>query len=415
MNDAMKILVRPTFLIGFSLFFLLIACSKDEPFNTQIPETNKQPTSAQVAGNIFEPALVEATDQRVAQLKLPAGFSIAKFADQLGKPRMLAVSSLGNVYVTSREAGTVTLLRDTNTDGKADQKQVVANIKDVHGITIYSNKLYLVSIHNVYQADINADGTLAQPQQLISNLPDAGQHPNRTIAFGPDGFMYITVGSTCNACADSNPENATILRANPDGTGRTIFARGLRNTIGFGWHPQTKELYGFDHGIDWLGDEQQKEEFNLLKQGAFYGWPYIYGDGNYNPHPRPMGDTTYAQILAKTTLPVLSYNAHAAPLGLVFYTGSTGATSSFPAEYQNDAFATMRGSWNRTQPSGYNVVRVHFENGKPTRIDDFVTGFLVDNNQSQFGRPVGISTMPDGSLLFSDDNNGVIYRVSYKP
>lgn len=409
----MKNGIRSLVLTGVVLTALLAACSKNEVFTAQIPETNKQPTTAQVQGNVFEPALVEATDQRVAQLKLPAGFSLAKFADQLGKPRMLAVSPSGNVYVTNREAGTVTLLRDTNADGKSDQKQVVANIKGVHGITLYAGKMYLVSVKEVYRADINADGTLAQPQPLINNLPDAGQHPNRTIGFSPDGFMYLTVGSTCNACAEPNAENATILRANPDGTGRKIFASGLRNTIGFGWHPETKELYGFDHGIDWLGDEQQKEELNLIKQGAFYGWPYIYGDGNYNPHPRPMGDTTYAQILARTTLPALSYEAHAAPLGMVFYTGSPGA-GRFPTEYQNDVFATMRGSWNRTKPSGYNVVRVHFENGKPTRIDDFVTGFLVDNNQSQFGRPVGIATMPDGSLLFSDDNNGIIYRVSYK-
>lgn len=406
----MKTTIRPLLLTGIVFTALLAACSKDE-FNANVPETNKQPTTAQIEGNVFEPALVPATDARVAQLRVPAGFTIAKFADSLGKPRQLAVSAAGNVYVTDREAGTVTLLRDTNGDGKADQKQVVATIKSVHGITINNGTMYLAAIKEVFRAPINGDGTLGGLQQLINNLPDAGQHPNRTLAIGPDGLLYITVGSTCNACADPNPENATMLRANADGSNRTVFAKGLRNTIGFGWHPQTNELYGFDHGIDWLGDEQQKEELNLIKQGAFYGWPYIYGDGNYNPHPRPMGDTTYAQILAKTTLPVLSYEAHAAPLGMVFYTNTTGS-SSFPAEYVNDAFVTMRGSWNRTKPSGYNVVRVHFENGKPTRIDDFVTGFLVDNNQSQFGRPVGITTLPDGSLLFSEDNNGVIYRVS---
>lgn len=406
----MKPITRSLLLAGVAFTALLAACSKDE-FNAQVPETNKQPTSAQIQGNVFEPALVPATDQRIAQLRVPAGFTIAKFADSLGKPRQLAVSAAGNVYVTNREAGTVTLLRDANGDGKADQKQVVATIKSVHGITINGSTMYLATIKEVFRTTINADGTLGQLQQLIDNLPDAGQHPNRTLAIGPDGLLYITVGSTCNACAEPNPEHATMLRANADGTNRTIFAKGLRNTIGFGWHPQTKELYGFDHGIDWLGDEQQKEELNLIKQNAYYGWPYIYGDGNYNPHPRPMGDTTYAQILAKTTLPSLSYNAHAAPLAMVFYT-STGAANSFPTEFVNDAFVTMRGSWNRTEPSGYNVVRVHFENGKPARIDDFVTGFLVDGNQSQFGRPVGIATLPDGSLLFSEDNNGVIYRVS---
>ena len=410
----MNLLSSQTTLWGVFLAIVLVACDKDdEVFNAQVPETNKQPTTAQVQGNVFEPALVQATDERIAQLKVPAGFSVTKFADQLGKPRMVTVSESGNVYVTDREAGTVTLLRDTNGDGKSDQKQVVAAIKSVHGLTIYAGKMYLAAIREVYSATINADGTLGTPQQLINNLPDAGQHPNRTIAFGPDGMMYITVGSTCNACAEPNPENATILRANPDGTGRKVYASGLRNTIGFGWHPQTKELYGFDHGIDWLGDEQQQEELNLIKEGAFYGWPYIYADGKYNPHPRPMGDSTYAQYLSKTTLPSLLYEAHAAPLGMIFYT-SNAASSSFPVEYQNDALVTMRGSWNRTQPSGYKVIRVHFENGKPVRAEDFVTGFLVDNNQSQFGRPVGIATHPDGSILFTDDNNGVMYRVSYK-
>ncbi|GAB3967221.1 sorbosone dehydrogenase family protein [Spirosoma terrae] len=399
--------VVPAVIIGGLV--LLASCSKDEVFDSQIPETNEQSTSSQVQGNVFEPALVQATDARIAQLKAPASFTVTKFADSLGKPRMLTVGEAGAVYVTDRMAGTVTLLRDTNNDGRADQKQTVASVKDVHGLTIHTGKMYLVTIKDVYVSTINSDGTLSDPQRIINDLPDGGQHPNRTIAFGPDGYMYITVGSTCNACADSNPENATILRANADGTGRIIYANGLRNTIGFGWHPQTQELWGLDHGIDWLGDDQQEEELNLIKQGAFYGWPYIYGDGRYNPHPRPMGDTTYADILAKTTLPSLLYEPHAAPMGMIFYTGS-----QFPAEYQNDAFATMRGSWNRTKPSGYKVVRIHFENGKPVSAQDFVTGFLVNNNQAQFGRPVGITMHTDGSLLFTDDNNGVIYRVSYR-
>lgn len=399
--------VVPAVIIGGVV--LLASCSKDEVFDPQIPETNEQPTSSQVQGNVFEPALVQATDARIAQLKAPSSFTVTKFADSLGKPRMLTVGEAGAVYVTDRMAGTVTLLRDTNNDGRADQKQTVASIKDVHGLTTHAGKMYLVAIKDVYVSTINSDGTLSDPQRIINDLPDGGQHPNRTIAFGPDGYMYITVGSTCNACADSNPENATILRANADGTGRIIYANGLRNTIGFGWHPQTQELWGLDHGIDWLGDDQQEEELNLIKQGAFYGWPYIYGDGRYNPHPRPMGDTTYADILAKTTLPSLLYEPHAAPMGMIFYTGS-----QFPAEYQNDAFATMRGSWNRTKPSGYKVVRIHFENGKPVSAQDFITGFLVNNNQAQFGRPVGITMHTDGSLLFTDDNNGVIYRVSYR-
>ncbi|WP_313995716.1 PQQ-dependent sugar dehydrogenase [Xanthocytophaga flava] len=362
-----------------------------------------------VEGHVFHPVQEQATDQNVAQLKVPANFTVSKFAENLGKPRMLAVGSGGQVYFTDRDAGTVTLLRDTNSDGKSDQSQVVANKPNMHGITIYNNQMYLVTVHEVFSAAINNDGTLGTLKTLISDLPDAGQHPNRTIAFGPDGKMYITVGSTCNACAEPNAENATILQANADGSNRKIFASGLRNTIGFGWHPQTQKMYGMDHGIDWLGDREQQEEVNLLEQGKFYGWPYIYGDGKFNPQPPPE-DSTYEQYLAKTTLPLLQYEAHSAPLAMVFYTGS-----QFPSEYQTDAFVAMRGSWNRRDPVGYKVVRLHFENGQPTRFEDFLTGFLINNNTSHFGRLAGLTVHTDGSLLVSDDTNGVIYRVSYTP
>ncbi|WP_266368102.1 PQQ-dependent sugar dehydrogenase [Tellurirhabdus rosea] len=389
---------------------LIFGCDKaKDVFNEMIPETDDEPTTAQIQGYVFRPALVPATDANIQQLKAPAGFRVTKFADNLGKPRMLVTTPSGFIYVTDREAGTVTLLRDSNNDGTADAKQVVANIKQAHGLAVRENQLYIVAVKELYRASINGDGTLGQPQQLIGDLPDAGQHPNRTIAFGPDGMLYITVGSTCNSCPEPNPEHATILRANADGSNRKIFAKGLRNTIGFGWHPQTGELFGLDHGIDWLGDNEQKEEVNKIVQGADFGWPYIYGEGKYNPSDRPKGDTTYQQYRQKTTLPLLTYQAHSAPLGMVFYSGSL-----FPAEYRNDAFVTMRGSWNRSVPSGYKIVRLHFENGQPVRFDDFVTGFLIDNNRSQFGRPVGITTHPDGSLLFSDDNNGVVYRVSYQ-
>jgi glucose/arabinose dehydrogenase len=407
----MKFWIKPAFYFALVLTFVFSCQKDDDDLKEMIPETDKDLTTSQIQGYVFRPALVEATDENVKQLKVPSGFSVSKFADQLGKPRMMVVNSNGQVYVTDRDKGTVTLLKDTNGDGTADAKNVVANIKQVHGITIHNGKVYLVAVKEVYSASINADGTLGQPQMLISDLPDGGQHPNRTLAFGPDGMLYITVGSTCNACPEPNKENATILRANPDGTNRKVFAKGLRNTIGFGWHPVTKELYGMDHGIDWLGDNEQKEELNKIVQNGDYGWPYIYGEGKYNPADRPEGDTTYQQYLAKTTLPELTYQAHAAPMGMVFYTGS-----QFPQEYQNDAFVAMRGSWNRSQPSGYKVVRIHFENNqpaKPAKVDDFLSGFLVNGNKAHFARLVGLAIYTDGSLLVSDDTNGVIYRVAY--
>ncbi|RYZ44903.1 MAG: sorbosone dehydrogenase family protein, partial [Sphingobacteriales bacterium] len=348
-----------------------------------------------------------ATDDRVKQLKVPAGFAVKKFAENLGMPRILVAGTNNTVYFSDREKGTVTLLQDANTDGTAERKEIVASLPQAHGLAINGSTMYIITVKELYRATINANGTLTQPALLLNNLPDGGQHPNRTIAMGPDGWLYISIGSTCNACPEPNPLNATMVRVHPDGTGMQTFAKGLRNTIGFDWHPVTGEMWGMDHGIDWLGDTEQEEELNLLKQDANYGWPYIYGNGKYNPADRPKGDTTYQQYAAMCTNPSLGYLAHAAPMQMLFY-----EHSYYPAEYRDNAFITMRGSWNRSRPVGYNIVRVHFENGKPVRFEDFLTGFLVNGNQAHFGRLVGLTVDSDGALLFSDDTNGVIYRIS---
>jgi len=387
---------------------LAYSCTKHDDFwESIIPETKEEPTSSEIKGYVFRPALAPASDANIQQLKVPQGFTVNKFADGLGKPRILAISSTGNVYTSDREAGLVMMLKDTNADGVADSKTTVATIKQAHGLAIHQSKLYIAAVKEVYIADMNADGTLSAPRMIISDLPDGGQHPNRTLAVGPDNLLYISVGSTCNSCPEPNKLNATMVRSNLDGSNKKVFSKGLRNTIGFDWHPETAELWGLDHGIDWLGDEEQQEEVNLIKQDLNYGWPYIYGPGKYNPSDRPQGDTTYSQYSQLTTFPTLTYQAHAAPMQMAFYTGSR-----FPADYKNDAFVAMRGSWNRSVPAGYKVVCLHFENGKPVRFDDFLTGFLINNNKSHFARLVGVAVHPDGSILVSDDTNGVLYRVT---
>lgn len=366
-------------------------------------------TPFHMTGNIYLPNKLPATPARVAALKVPAGFTITTFAEGLDMPRMLAVAPNGDLYVSNRVKGTITLLRDANQDGKAEVVRQVAQKPHLHGLALKDGKLYLSAIREVYVADVLPDGGLGEPRILYNNLPDAGQHANRTLRFGPDGQLYLSVGSTCNACDEDNPENATLLQLKTDGSGRSVYATGLRNTIGFDWHPATGQLFGMDHGIDWLGDEAQMEELNHIKQGANYGWPSIMADGKHYPANKPKTGETYAQFDAKAVRPLLVYKAHSAPLGLVFNRGA-----QFPAAYKNDAFVAMHGSWNRTQPSGYKVVRVHFDaQGQPEKFEDFITGFLVENDKSEFGRPCGLVQANDGSLLLSDDDNGVIYRVAY--
>lgn len=198
------------------------------------------------------------------------------------------------------------------------------------------------------------------------------------------------------------------MRTNPDGTNRTLFARGLRNTIGFDWHPETKELFGMDHGIDWLGDNEQKEELNHIFEGADYGWPYIYADGKYNKADKPKG-MTWKEYAEKATEPVMLFTPHSAPMSLKFYQGNM-----FPKDYKNSAFITFRGSWNRKPASGYKIMKVDFEHGMPVHTEDFVTGFLTDDGNSSFARLVGLAELPDGSILIADDENGIIYRITYE-
>jgi len=373
--------------------YLLLGQSKDSIISE----------AAQV--HVFKPQKVAATPKAIKSLKLPAGFKINVFASNLGKPRMMVVHN-NQVYV-SRRSGEITMLTDTNNDGKADTQKTVITKKGVHGLAIHEDTLYIITVNDVFKGLIHKDGTIGDLKTIITNLPDGGQHPNRTLAIGPDGKLYISIGSDCNACAETREESATLLQFDTNGKNKKIFAKGLRNTIGFDWEPKTQKLYGMDHGIDWLGDDIQKEELNLIEEGNDYGWPYIYGKGNYNKADQPK-NMTYKEYSRKSTHPVMEFTAHSAPMNLLFYKGTM-----FPKEYQNAAFITFHGSWNRKDPKGYKVMHLRFNEGTPVKATDFITAFLSTDGRSFFGRPVGLAELPDGSLLLSDDSNGVIYRITY--
>jgi Raf kinase inhibitor-like YbhB/YbcL family protein len=377
-------------------------------------------TQFEVQGHVYEPQAIPPTDERVAQLSLPAGFHIHRFAEGLENPRMIAVASDGSVYVTQRRPGSLVMLRDLDGDGIVDVQRTVLRLKQLHGIEIHDRRIYLVTVKRVFAADLRQDGTLGRLELIARELPDGGQHPNRTLRLGNDGKLYVSIGSTCNACPESNPENATLLRMDPTTGKREIFASGLRNTIGFDWHPASGRLFGIDQGIDWLGDEEQTEELNEIVEGTRYGWPYVYDDDQLHPQAEPER-VTQLQWADLSASPAAGYTAHAAAMQMRFYDGA-----SFPNDYRNSAFVAMHGSWNRRPASGYEVVRARFSgSGDFIGFEPFVTGFLQSQPNTApplpggqplppdgyIGRPTGIAIAKDGALLVGDDSNNMIYRV----
>ncbi|MGM8228340.1 YbhB/YbcL family Raf kinase inhibitor-like protein [Cellvibrio sp. ARAG 10.3] len=393
--------------IGCINFSIINSAQAFKPVSQQLE--NPEAADVTVIGHVLEPKQVE-VNNNLHKIRVPRGFEVSVFASDLINPRMMAVAQNGDIYVTRRSVGDVIMLRDTDGDGNADEQRVVANRPDMHGIAIKGTDVYLATVNDIYRTAIQPDGSFAPLDHIVDDLPDGGQHPNRTLVVGPDGKVYVSVGSTCNACDETNPESATLLQMEPDGSSRTIFASGLRNTIGFGFEPQTGELYGMDHGIDWLGDNEQYEELNHIVKGKRYGWPYIYGDSKFNPQDEPPGDITLAEWAAGSVEPIGFYTPHAAPMQMTFYTAA-----QFPENYRGDAFIAMRGSWNRKPPSGYEVARIRFDGGKPVGFEAFAQGFL-GYERGQWvhrGRLAGIAQAQDGALLVADDTNGVIYRIAY--
>lgn len=369
-----------------------------------------RPKDVTIEAHVVVAKPAKPTDAMIAKLKLPPGFHIAKWAEGLNTPRVIAVAPNGDIYVSSSEAGTITLLRGTQT---ATSTREILQKKDVMGLAIHAGTLFYATSKEVFAAPIKPDGTLGAERVVAKDLPDVGQHNDRTLAYGADGWLYASVGSTCNECAEQNKESATMLRIKPDGSGHETFATGLRNTIGFAFQPGSDKLYGWDDGVDWLGDDAQREELNFIEKGKKYGWPYVFGDGqlNYYRDPPP-GEGSVEQWDKDSQRPLLTYTAHSSGMQMVFYDGGL-----FPADYKGDILQTLHGSWNRQPPSGYEIVRVHFQDGKPTAITPFVSGFLMQTgvkSWQRFARPFGLAQLKDGSLLMGEDQNGIIYRISYK-
>ncbi len=335
---------------------------------------------------------------------LPPGFAISVFASGLGPARFMAWSARGDLLVSITRRGHVLGLRDTARAGRADRTWGVAEGLDLpHSLAFRDPQtLYVAETGRVvsYRYDV-AEGAASSPEVVVPNLPSGGGHFTRTIAFGPDGKLYVSIGSSCNVCVERDPRRAAVVRYNADGSGEHLFAQGLRNAVGITFDDRGR-LWGVVNGRDWLGDEFPPEILVQIKDGKHYGWPHCNG--------RRIPDPDHARhgFCDTVELPDLEMQAHSAPLGLTFYHGQM-----FPPEYRGDLFIGFHGSWNRSTKTGYKVVRARMRAGRPAGIEDFATGWLVGDRV--WGRPVDVSVGPDGALYVSDDSGGRIYRITYAP
>jgi len=352
-------------------------------------------------------ALVLLSDAKTARaalplerLNLPAGFEIEVFAEVPGA-RSLAVAADGRTVYVGTRGSRVFALRKPSAPGAPWQVTVLkSNLKVPNGLAIRNGNLFVAEQHRIIRIAPGGAVTVVLPPGV---LPDKQEHGWRYAAFGPDGRLYVAVGAPCNICKLTGYQG-TIIRMNPDGSGRDIFAKGVRNSLGFDWHPGSRKMFFTDNGGDRLGDRIPPDELNRpWRSGFHFGFPYVYGDNV--PYPQFADEQPPRSMLA----PELEFAAHVAALGIRFYRGAM-----FPKEYRHDALVAQHGSWNRTDPIGYRVMRVRFNwQGRATgKKQVFIDGWLGSDGKA-WGRVVDLAELPDGSLLISDDFAGVIYRVTY--
>jgi glucose/arabinose dehydrogenase len=346
------------------------------------------------------------------RLQVPDGFFINTYVGGIENARLLRFTPSGDLLVSAPRTGTVWLVaRDADGDGYADGKRVLLDgLYQPHGLALHHGWLYVAETTAVLRVRYDAaTGSVGgTPERIITGLPDAGNHWTRTVDVGPDGKLYVTVGSSCNVCLEADARRAAMLRFDLDGGNGRLWATGLRNAVDFEWQPGSNQLYATDNGRDLLGDDVPPCELNRIVEGGFYGWPLANGDRV----PDPDFGAGNADRIAASTPPAHAFGPHTAPLGMTFYRRvPEPAPAAFPSDWDGVAFVALHGSWNRTRKIGYEVVALRFAPDGTIAETPFLTGFL--QNEEVFGRPVDAAVGPDGALYVSDDYTGVVYRIAY--
>lgn len=356
----------------------------------------------------FSGLLAVAAERSIETLKIPAGFKLEIFAADVENARQLALGDKGTVFVGSRSAGNVYALVDDNADHRADRQLLIASDLNMpSGLAFKNGALYVAAVSRVLRYD-DIENTLANPPPPVTisaELPRDGHHGWKYLKFAPDGDLFVPVGMPCNICLKEDARYGTLLKLDVKTGQYAVYAKGVRNSVGFDIEPNTGHLWFTDNGRDWLGDDAPPDEINRAdRPGLDFGFPALHGSSVRDPQYGKAAD------LSGFTLPVVELGAHVAPLGMAFYTGKT-----FPEKYRDGFFVAEHGSWNRSEKTGYRVIFVKpgSATAKPV-VEPFITGWLNRDEDTAWGRPVDILNLPDGSLLISDDYADVIYRVSYQ-
>jgi glucose/arabinose dehydrogenase len=405
--------MKPSLLAATSILTALSAltgCTSNAP-TAETPSTKPQPKST-ITHSEGVPKGVETG----TGLTVPPGFKVEMIAEGFNMPRRLAFAPGGtaagyDLFVAESKADQLTVLRMKG--GKVAQKSTfVTRLNQPYGIAFLHNSIYVANTDNVLRFPYKKGdlSTTAEPQK-ITTLTEGGynQHWTRNLLVSGNGKkLFVTVGSSCNTCEEDDEQRAAISEMNPDGSDKRLFARGLRNPVGLALRPGTTELWTAVNERDNLGDDVPPDYLTRVKDGAFYGWPYAYTDIEGQIRADPNFGPSNPKMVETTTAPDVPVQAHSAALGVAFYPSQGG---NFPRDYAGDAFLTYHGSWNRSAKTGYKVVRVNFEGGKAKSVTDFVTGTIKDGDV--WGRLVDVQVAPDGSIFFSDDGGGKIWRVSY--
>jgi glucose/arabinose dehydrogenase len=342
---------------------------------------------------------------QLEKIQLPKGFKIEVFASGIKDARSLAVGENGVVFVGNRREDKVYAVVDTDGDFKAEKKYVIVeDLNMPNGIALRDNDLYVAEVNRVLRFKNIYENYKNKPdyEVIYDEYPTDRHHGWKYIDFGPSGKLYVPVGAPCNICDSKDPIYASITRMDPDGSNMEIYAEGVRNTVGFAWHPETKELWFTDNGRDRMGDNKPPDELNHApEKGMHFGYPYCHGDDISDPK---FGKNKDCENYTK---PAQELGPHVAALGMIFYTGNM-----FPDKYQNSILIAEHGSWNRSSKIGYRVMFVKLDGNKTQTYKPFAKGWL--QGEDVWGRPVDIKQLPDGSILVSDDYADAIYRISYK-